>query len=256
MSPQNFRTRFEARDGLIGSFIKSPTYQPTEILGMMGFDFIVIDEEHAPFNRETVDMIILAAKAAGIAPLVRVADIGGILSVIDCGATGVLVPHVKSADIARQAVAACRYQKGSRGFSPSGRAGNYGTVTRHDHITSQDQSIAVLAMIEDPEALDVIDDIMAVDDLTGVFIGRGDLTTAFGASSPKDAVVTQAVATILAAAKRHNKPACMMVENAGLAADFASQGATAFIIGSDQSLLKRGAKAASAEYAAFFSTHP
>lgn len=246
----DFKTRFERGDGLLGTFIKSPAYQPTEILAAAGFDFIVIDEEHAPFNRETVDMIILAAKAGNIASLVRVplASPSAILSVLDCGADGVLVPHVSSVEIAKEVAAAARYAGGKRGYSPSGRAGHYGKTTMQEHIRNQDAKITTIAMIEDPHALDVIDDIVAVEGISGVFIGRGDLSAAYGAKDASDQRVTNAVTTIITAARKQKKPVCMMVASPELAKGFADQGASSFIIGSDQSLMRIGAQNTLAAY--------
>src|SRR5215472_7585724 len=118
--PTTFRQRLAAGQHLVGTFIKTPTTHATEILGALGFDFIVIDDEHAPFDRIAIDTLLLAARAVGTAGLVRVAssDASYLLSVLDCGATGVLVPHVASAAKAREVAAACRY-RGKRGYSGS-----------------------------------------------------------------------------------------------------------------------------------------
>src|SRR5690606_28845736 len=98
-----FRRRLLAGERVIGTFIKTPTGHATEILGDLGFDFVVIDQEHAPFDRATIDTVLLAARAAEIAGIVRVpeANPSAVLSALDCGATGVLVPHVASPDMAR-----------------------------------------------------------------------------------------------------------------------------------------------------------
>jgi len=92
----DFRRRLKAREHVLGTFIKTPTTHATEILGMLGFDFVVVDQEHAPFDAGTIDVMVLAARASNIAPIVRVGDPGeaNILSVLDCGASGILVPHV------------------------------------------------------------------------------------------------------------------------------------------------------------------
>lgn len=245
---RNFRKRFCARDLLLGAFIKSTARQGIEIIAAQGYDFVVIDEEHAPFNRETVDELILTARASGIAPIVRVPAIDGILQALDCGAEGVMVPHISSRDDAEMAVAACFYGIGRRGFSPSGRAGNYGSVKRGDHISGQDNSNALIAMIEDPEALDQIDAICATPGITGLFIGRGDLTAAYGASGLDSPEVIAAVETILAAALKADLPVCMNVASSALAQSYKAQGSTAFIIGSDQGFLKKAAAATLSEY--------
>src|SRR5262249_55429665 len=97
-SAASFRQRLIAREPLIGTFLKTPTSHGTEIIGDAGFDFVVIDQEHAAFDRTTSDVALLAARAARIPALVRVPGPDAILSVLDCGAAGVLIPHVSSVE--------------------------------------------------------------------------------------------------------------------------------------------------------------
>ena len=216
----------------------------TEILGDLGFDFIVVDEEHAPFDRGDTELILLAARAAGTAAIVRVPDLSRILGILDDGATGVLVPHISSAVKARELAAACRFRGGKRGFSNSPRAGHYGGQGLWAHVDQQDGAVCVIAMIEDPEALDEIDTIVATEGINGVFIGRGDLTVAFGAPGPDAPVIQSAVRTICAAAKNAHKPVRVMVGSAAEAEHFAQFGASAFIVASDQSFMRQAASKA------------
>src|SRR3990170_230505 len=104
--PTMLRRRLLAREHLIGTFVKTPTSHATEILGQLGFDFVVIDEEHAPFDRVATDQALLAARASSIAGIVRVpeASPSQLLGALDAGATGVLVPHVYSAQKAKDLV--------------------------------------------------------------------------------------------------------------------------------------------------------
>jgi 2-keto-3-deoxy-L-rhamnonate aldolase RhmA len=245
-----FRRRFADRQNLVGSFIKTPTTHATEIFGALGYDFVVIDEEHAPFDRVATDIVVLAARASNLASIVRVSsdDPTRILSCLDCGATGVLVPHVASVEKARAVAAAARYRGGRRGYSGSPRAGGYGVTPMWQLVEEQDGSVCVIAMIEDPEALDHIDQIAAVDGIHGFFIGRGDLTVSLGVKSSADPKVTDAVKRIVAAAKKVNKPVCVMVGSATEAKDFADLGASAFIISSDQGQMRRAAAQSFAEF--------
>lgn len=248
--PSEFRRRFAAGEQLIGTFVKTPTTHATEIFGDLGYDFVVIDEEHAPINRESIDTMLLAARAANIAGIVRVASPDGLLSVLDCGAVGALVPHVSSAAKAREIVAACRFRGGKRGYSGSVRAARYGGTPMWTNIDAADKATTVIAMIEDPEALDEIDAIVAVDGLDGVFIGRGDLTAAFGAPKNDAPQIQDAVERITAAARKVGKPVCVMVGNAAEAKPFQALGATAFIVSTDQSFMRRAAAQALTEFAA------
>lgn len=247
-SPREFRRRFLAGETLLGTFLKTPTGHAAEILGSVGLDFVVLDVEHAPFDRGSVDRTLMGARAGGIAGIVRVAHEGEILGALDDGAAGVLVPHVSSPERAREVVACARYRGGRRGFSNSPRAGDYGGRGIWPHVDAQDAEVTVIAMIEDPEALDCLDAILAVPGLDGAFIGRGDLTVALGAPAMDAPAVRDAAERILAAAGRAKKPICMMVANAAEAADFARLGASAFIVASDQGLMRQMAAKVLADF--------
>jgi staphyloferrin B biosynthesis citrate synthase len=239
--PVAFRQRLLARDVLLGTFVKFPTGHTTEMLGGLGFDFVVIDEEHGPFDRVATDQALMGARAGGIAGLVRVPDMGRILGALDDGATGVLVPHVSTPEKAREAVALCRYRGGVRGFSNTTRAGGYGARGIWEHVDAQDAAVTVVAMIEDPEALRHLDAILATDGLDAAFIGRGDLTVALGAGSLAAPETQAATETILAAARKAGKPVCIMVAGAAEAAEWRTLGASAFIVSSDQGFLRQAA---------------
>lgn len=247
--PSAFRQRFLAGETLLGTFVKYPTGHTTELLGSAGFDFVVIDEEHGPFDRGTTDQALMGARAGGIAGLVRVPDTGRLLGALDDGAIGVLVPHVSSPEKAREVVALCRYRGGKRGFSNTTRAGDYGGRGLWAHVDQQDKEVTVMAMIEDPEALDCLDDILATPGLDGAFIGRGDLTVALGAAALNSPETQAAAEKILAAARKAKKPICIMVAGAAEAAEWAKLGASAFIVSSDQGFLRAAASKVAADFA-------
>jgi 2-keto-3-deoxy-L-rhamnonate aldolase RhmA len=242
--PTIFRSRLLAGEHLVGTFVKTPTTHATEILGAVGFDFVVIDEEHAPFDRMATDAALLAARAAGIAALVRVQSPASILSVLDCGATGVLVPHVATPERARETAGACRYRGGHRGYSGSPRHAGYGASGMWKTVEAADATTTVIAQIEDPEALDHIDAIAAVEGIDALFIGRGDLAVALGAKSSDAPELRSAVERIGRAARAAGKPVCVFVGGREEAAWLQSQGATAFVVSSDQGFIRKaGAQA-------------
>ncbi len=207
-SSPSFRQRLAAGELLAGSFIKTPSCHGVEILGGVGYDFVVIDEEHAPFDRSAIDVALLAARASGLAGLVRIArpDEANILSVLDCGATGILVPHVADAAMAQRIAAAARYRGGRRGFSGSPRAGGYGALSIWDHVAQQDEAVTVIAQIEDPEALEHIDAIATTPGIDALFIGRADLAVATGEPSPTSDKIKEICARVAAAADKAGKP--------------------------------------------------
>jgi 2-keto-3-deoxy-L-rhamnonate aldolase RhmA len=251
-APAEFRARLLAHEPLLGTFIKTPATQPVEVLGAAGLDFVVIDQEHAPFDRVTVDALILAGKAAGIAVLVRVpgSEARDILPALDCGAQGVLVPHVDTVARARDVVAGSRYAGGRRGFTNSSRAGGYGELGFREHVAAADASTAVLAMIEDLEALAALPHIMRTPGLDAAFIGRGDLSIALGASSPAAPAVIEATETIAAAARAAGKALCAHVDRVDSpdVAWLRGLGVSAFIVSSDQGLLRSAAMLAATTF--------
>ncbi|MES2412472.1 MAG: aldolase/citrate lyase family protein [Pseudomonadota bacterium] len=244
-----FRDRVLRKDTVYGTFIKTSTTHSIEIIGGAGYDFVLIDAEHAPFDRVTTDTCILAARAAGAAPLVRVASPNDILGALDDGAFGVMVPHITSAKTAKDFVDLCRYS-GKRGFSNSPRAGDYGVRTTWEHIDASDKEVLLLGMIEDPEAVEKVDEIVAVEGLDAVFIGRGDLTAAYRdreAGAPK---VKSATLKIIEACKRVNKPCFLLTANAKEAAEYAALGVSGFVTGSDQGFMRTAATATLKDYQA------
>jgi 2-keto-3-deoxy-L-rhamnonate aldolase RhmA len=244
-----FRERLSAREPMLGTFVKFPSSQAIEILGAEGFDFVVIDAEHAPLDRTQIDLMILAARAIGVAPIVRVGHPEQILGVLDCGADGVMVPHVRSIADAEVIAAACRYAGGSRGFAGLTRAGNWGARKSTDHMDHQDANVVCIAMIEDQEAIEVVDDILAVEGIHAVFVGRGDLTASFGRDpegGPKVSAMSERVAR---AATRVDKPLLMLATSTNDATDMRALGVAALLVSSDHAMLKSAAASLRKDYA-------
>jgi 2-keto-3-deoxy-L-rhamnonate aldolase RhmA len=249
---ERFRARLLAREPLLGTFIKTPAIHAVEVAGVAGLDFVVIDQEHAPFDRVTVDALILAGRAVDLPVLVRVpgSEARDILPALDCAAQGVLVPHVDSGARAAAVVAEARYRGGRRGFTNSSRAGRYGGAGFHEHIAAGDATAAVLAMVEDVAALAVLPEIMAVAGLDAVFIGRGDLACALGTDGTGAAPVIKATEQIAAAARTAGKALCAHVDRADSpdVAWLRGLGVSAFIVSSDQGLMRRAAVQAVAAF--------
>lgn len=229
---------------LLGTFVKSASYQVMEILALGGLDCAIIDAEHAPFSPGDLDRMILAARAGGLPALVRVAglDPAPMAACLDMGATGIVVPHVRSADEARAAVAAAKYG-GRRGFSPSPRAGGYGTRGADAYLAAADQETSVWCQIEDAEALDRLDEIAAVPGVDCLFVGRADLSLSLGAAGTGDPRVGAAVKAVGAACRKAGTVAGLFIPGTAEIADRAAEGYSAFICGSDQSWLMDQARA-------------
>jgi len=248
--PRDFRKRLLAREPVVGSFLKFPGPHATEIFGSIGYDFVMLDEEHAPWSRDQLGMGYLAARAFGTAAITRISrpDAASILSALDDGAIGVMVPHVSSAQKAREVASWTRYKGGTRG-SGLGRAGDYGGRIGPGGIDAYyeeaDQVSTLIAMIEDAEAIERIDEITAVDGVDCFFIGRGDLGLSLSNMDGAKPTVAEATRIIAESVVRNGK--VLAAVSPSLASDDAKEmmdlGVTCMLVGNDQGFMRAGAAA-------------
>lgn len=240
----SLRERLRAGELLAGTWIKTAHPHVAEVLALSTLDVLVLDAEHAPFDRASLDLCILAARAGGKPVLVRPAssDDAQILNALDCGADGVIVPHIRSAEDARALVRACQYLPGGRGFAGSTRAAGYTTLGMAKHRTAA-RGVIIIAQIEDVEAVDAIEDIAAVDGIDALFIGRADLTISYRVESPDDPMVISAVERICAAGKTAGRTVGMFLGRVADVPEWRAKGASLFVLQSDQEFLLKGAGA-------------
>lgn len=238
-----FKEKLASGAPLVGTFVKTPSPIVVEVLGLTDLDCLCLDAEHAPFDRIAIDGCVAAARAAAKPALVRVATAAPehILNALDCGASGVVAPHIRSAAEAEAFARACRYGAGGRGYAGSSRAAGYTTRSMADHLAASAGSVVAIAQIEDPEAIDDIDAIAAVPGIDALFVGRADLTVAYGATSQDDPAVIAAVEAICAAGRRHNRRVGMFLARVQDVPIWTARGASLFLLGSDHGFLLQGA---------------
>lgn len=165
---------------LVGVFIGIASPALVEMCGYAGFDFVVLDNEHGPAGIETTEHLIRAARCANVIPVVRTYEVE-ILRVLDLGASGIQVPQVNTAEQARRIVAAAKYPPvGVRGAAFSPRAAGFGFFGGAPHAETSNQGTAVILMAETREALNNLDEILAVPGIDVLFIGPNDLSFSLG----------------------------------------------------------------------------
>lgn len=191
---------------LRGVFNGLPSPAIVEMCAYAGFDFIIFDNEHGSADFETTEHMLRAARASGIVPVVRcfTQDISRIL---DMGASGVQIPMVNTAEQARELVQKVRYPaSGQRGSAFSPRAAGYGAFGGVAHTQRSNEGIALIAMIETPEAVANAADIASVDGIDAVFVGPNDLAHSMGFgndwnAAPVAAAIEQALRSISSTGK-------------------------------------------------------
>ncbi len=243
--PETFKSRLRAGDPLVATFVKTPSAAQTELLGQTALDAVIFDGEHASFDRTDLDVCLLAARAVGLPSVVRVPALRRehVLQALDLGAIAVMVPHVCSAEDARAAVLAAHYGPDGRGYSATTRAADYGARSMPDHLKSSASLTTVFAQIEDPDAVDSIEEIAATPGLDCLFIGLMDLTVSYGAAGPNDPEVESAVQKICKAAREQERPVGIFLDSPVAVPRWRKMGVSFFAIGSDHGCLRSGANA-------------
>lgn len=192
---------------IYSSSVRLPEPGLCELLGYAGFDFVLIDGEHGATDGATIDRLVQGCFAGGTVPIVRVLrndEPEAVMKALDLGAQGILIPHCRTADDAQRLMRAAYYPpRGVRGYGP-GRGALWGLVPTADYFRTIDETILLLALIEDAAGVENIESIATVG-LDVLWVGTGDLAADLGVpgqmSHPK---VMEAAAHVLAACRRHN----------------------------------------------------
>lgn len=205
----SFRQRLAAREVVRGVFHEIPSAVAAQATAAAGADFVVIDREHGPIGREAMHAMIAAAAGAGAAALVRVGSVDEAAAkvALDAGADGVLFPLIRSREDAERAVAAVRYPpEGTRGWGPFAAHARHG-VPLGEHLARVGPDAVCVILLETVEAVEHVDEILAVPGIDVAFVAPFDLSTALGVHGRFDAPeLVEAVAALEDAARRHGVP--------------------------------------------------
>jgi 2-keto-3-deoxy-L-rhamnonate aldolase RhmA len=179
------------------------------IAAACGFDAVYIDLEHNPTSLETAAAVCVAALGMGITPIARITshDPHDATRILDCGAQGIMVPHVQNAAEAKAIVEACLYApKGHRSAFGSGPALGYAAIGQAEVCRRLNDETLLMAMIETPEAVGNADAIAAVEGIDVLHIGASDLSTEMGIPGQyQHERMRAAFETVAKAARSHGK---------------------------------------------------
>lgn len=230
---------------LIGTWVKTPALEPVEILADAGFDFVVIDQEHAPLTFEFAYQATVVAQGAGMSVLVRVPDRGGghLQRLLDIGVDGILVPRVTTVGEAAAAVRQMLFSPGGeRGLGTTSRAGRWGGLPRAEYLRFGDEEVMRAVQLEERAAIEAADEILAVPGLNGIFLGMGDLQLSSGLPE-SDPSIQKLVDKLLTAAAARGVPAGTAVQTPAQAAAAADRGYRYVMVSNDTSVLRSAAAA-------------
>lgn len=249
--PRNrFKQALSACERQIGLWCAMTSPIGAEILAGAGFDWIVIDGEHAPNDIPLLVTQLQAMRGGTAEPVFRVPWNEPVIikRALDAGARSLLVPFVQNAEEARKAVAAARYPPlGIRGVAVVPRANDYGRV--RDYHRNAHLNTCILVQLESRLALKEIEAIAAVDGVDGMFLGPSDLAADFGhLGNPKHPEVQAAIKDAAKRIRAVGKSAGTLSGNLDDVEPLIEMGYNFTAAGSDVGLLARGAESVAARF--------
>lgn len=228
----------------LGMVVNIPSPFMAELAAVAGCDFIRIDMEHNVFNPETVQNIIRAADACGLATYARLDQYDLITPLLDFGIEGFMFPHVRSAEQAKLLVEKVKYAPvGRRGFADAGRAQRFGTMPFSDYTAEAASDVFLQVQIEDQEGIANMEEIIATPGLDYICSGRGDIAQAIGMlgqGSSKE--VGEIEDRIIETASKQGLRCQISVGSPEQLRDYYRRGVRTFTIGDDRNFLLNGVK--------------
>ncbi|MFX2484113.1 4-hydroxy-2-oxoheptanedioate aldolase [Serratia marcescens] len=251
MLTNHFKRALQEKRPQIGLWLGLCSSYSAELLAGAGFDWLLIDGEHAPNNVQTVLGQLQAVAPYPSQPVVRPPwnDAVIIKQLLDVGAQTLLIPMIQNAEQARDAVRATRYPPhGVRGVgSALARASRWNRVP--DYLQQADEQMCVLVQIETREAVKNLDAILQVEGVDGVFIGPADLSADMGfAGNPQHSEVQRTIDDAIARIRAAGKAPGILMANKALAQRYLEAGALFVAVGVDTTLLARAAEALADEF--------
>ncbi len=240
--PKNpFKEALRQKRPLIGFWSSLCSNLSVDILAGAGFDWLLLDMEHAPNELPLLVTQLQAMTGSTAAPVVRPAwnDLVLIKRILDAGAQNLLVPYVQTAEEAGAAVAAMRYPpQGARGVATAHRANRFGRTK--DYFQRANEEMCLLVQVETRTALQNLEAIAAVEGVDGLFIGPSDLSASLGyLGSPRHPAVRAAIEDAGCRIRKAGKAAAILAPVEEDARHWLAQGFTAVAVGGDAALLAR-----------------
>jgi 4-hydroxy-2-oxoheptanedioate aldolase len=209
LKTNSLKRKLDDQAFVVGTFLEIPSPQLVELLGLAGFDFVVIDREHGAIDLERTEELIRASALTGISAMVRVAccDPVAIRQPLDMGAAGVHVPQIESARMAELAVRSSFFSpKGDRGLQPFVRAASYRCRDTEEFIREANRETVGVLHLEGQGGIRELDEILQVQGFDVLFIGPYDLSHSLGIPGQvKHPLVQDQMSEIISKAQRARK---------------------------------------------------
>lgn len=246
-----FKQRLHAGERQIGLWLGLADPYAAELIAGAGFDWLVIDGEHAPNDLRSTLAQVQALSAFPVSAVCRppVGESWMIKQLLDIGCQTILVPMIETAEQAKELVRAVKYPpRGMRGVGAGlARASRFNAIA--DYLVTADEQICLLLQLETRAGLDQLEAIAAVDGVDGIFIGPADLAADMGyLGRPGLAEVQARVEDAIGRIVKTGKAAGILTSDQQLARRYLELGATFVAVGSDIGLIGTAARQLAAAY--------
>lgn len=239
------KDKLKRNEKVVGTFFETGSTITMECLGLGGMDYAIIDMEHGPFETESVMEFVSSAERRNIVPLVRTKDASrsAILKCLDVGAKGLIIPDIYTLDEVKEIVSCAKYFPfGKRGVA-YGRGCGYGYAEPMpilDYFEKENRETLLIPQCETAECLDIIDEVVALPGVDGIFIGPFDLSTALGKPGDfEDPEVRSAIRRILDACHKAGKISMIYADNGTAGRNLLQQGFDSVAVNMDTILIIR-----------------
>jgi 4-hydroxy-2-oxoheptanedioate aldolase len=213
-----------------------------EMIGLFGFDCMWICNEHVGIDPSKMESMIRACRASGIDAMIRTkpGTYKDLLHPLEMGASGIMLPRVKSAGEVRQVVKDMKfYPRGRRGIDGVNADAGFGLMDFKNYLEFANDNNFLLAQIEDPEVVDHIEEIAEIDDVDILFVGPGDLSTGMGIPGEVDhPEIVKVCERVAAACLKNGKAAGMACSNLGMVEKYLDMGFLFLSGGSDYKMMR------------------
>ena len=245
-----FREKIRSGVPVCGCTINVYAPEQVEQMGILGFDFAFIDNEHGPFSDRELLHLITAGDAVGLPCLVRVYENSpaAIQHAMDCGAAGVVIPDCATPELARRAADALKYAPlGHRGLSTT-RAASYGlSEGLAEYVKRANKESVLVCQVESPQGVANVEALATMEEVDVLFIGTTDLSHAMGFTGQRDnPEVMKAVEQVKKTAQAHKMALGAMVRAGESPQDYIDDGyvmpvgsSSSFFVGGARSFLQK-----------------
>ncbi|HTP80596.1 MAG TPA: aldolase/citrate lyase family protein [Bacteroidota bacterium] len=246
IQPNRLRQIFQSGGAAVGTMlveIRQPAVM--QLMANGGFDFVIIDNEHGPFDIETIADLSRMARLVGITPIVRVPDLtyAEVTRPLDAGAQGIMVPRIVGPEQVREAVQMMKYP-------PTGRRGSVmarghtefkgGDVSQM--MSDSNRETMLVVQIETRQALDRIDEILSVEGVDVGFVGPNDLSIALGVAGKLESdPMNQSVAQVVQACRKHRVIPAIQANELSIGLRWAAAGMRMLSYNSEAGLMVKSA---------------